>query len=345
MIILALLPIVFSILRADQAVDTDTLLAHIKQRVVHLETLYNKGIDVEMECSWVEEGKDEPNYPSVTRVIYRGLYELNQQKYISRFRSSPPEDGYDEDLTVRNPKYSFSATKSLGESGYTAPCWYDKRDGVLSDEDTSGLLYDTTTALVGLYIGGSRLRDLLDSNTFKVESAEMRENQYRLVFRCQFQVDDYNQIVGGEMFFGGEDYALEELSCEGRMVVPDHVYPWSRRYKYTYGDWGGIKYPKSWEYRRNFDNKTSRSRITVRSFKLGAPKKNQFYLKYYGIYKWGTTKKSDTPRKLLTSAVCIAVGLILIASGIYLKRSALAGAKNNKNSGSKSDAPETQTMD
>ncbi|MBQ3332224.1 MAG: hypothetical protein IJG83_02260, partial [Thermoguttaceae bacterium] len=76
-----------------------------------------------------------------------------------------------------------------------------------------------------------------------------------------------------------------------------------------------------------------------------APKKNQLYLKYYGSYKGGTTKKTDTPRTLPTSAICIAVGLILIASGIYLKRSALAGAKNNKNSGSKSDAPETQTMD
>ncbi len=305
--------------RGEETADAETLLTHVKERIAYLETLYEKGIDVELESFRCEEGKEEPKIPSVTRVIYRGLYELNQEKYISRFRSSPPEDGYDEDLTVRNPKYSFFATKSLGESGYTAPCWYDKRDGVLSDEDTSGLLYDTTTALVGLYIGGTRLRDLLESNTFKVESAEKRENQYRLVFRSQFPVDDYNQIVGGELYFGAADYALEELNCEGRMVVPDHTYPWSRRFKYTYGDWEGIKYPKSWEYNRGFDNKTSRSRTTVRSFKLGAPQKNQFYLKYYGIYKWGTTKKSDTPRKLPIHAIFVAVGLILIGAGLLLK--------------------------
>ena len=340
LILFLLLP-VCRVLRGEEAVDAGTLIAHVKERIAFLETLYKQGIRVEMEDVYSVEGSEQSPYPPVTRVVYRGLFELNLRQYISQYRSTPPEEGYDEDLDVRNPKYSFFATKSLGDSGYTVLQLYDDRDGVLTDRQTIGLLDDTVRALVGVYIGDVRLRDLLESKSFKAESAEKREDQYRLAFRCQFPMDQYNQILGGEMFFSAEDYSLEEVNYEGGMLASDRVYPWTRGFKYTYGDWQGVKYPNSWEYRRCFNDKTTQSRTTVRSFQPGVPNKKQFYLKHYGISKLAAPKaRSDSPRQLPIHAIFIAVGLILIGLGILLKRRAAAGSKDNTSSAVKNDVHE-----
>ncbi|MBQ6620036.1 MAG: hypothetical protein IJH68_07820 [Thermoguttaceae bacterium] len=321
-------------LRGEEAADADALIAHIKERITYLESLYEQGIDVETEDGRMEEGDEEPVNPHAQRVVYLGLYELRRLKFLSDHRPSPLEEGYEEALIVRNPKYSFIVTKGPGNSGYAVLDLYDNRDGVLPDQTTNGLIDDTPKALVGLYVGLARLRDLLESDDFKVESVEKRENQYRLAFRSNILEDDCNRILGGELFFNAEDYSLEELNYQGEFFIPDRVIPWTRQLRYTYGDWEGVKYPKSKESRFSGNEIVSHSRTIIRSFHLGSPNKKEFYLKYYGIPEPASPKNAPSP------AIFIAVGLILIGMGIYLKRRAAAGARSHTNNGAKNDVHE-----
>ena len=55
-----------------------------------------------------------------------------------------------------------------------------------------------------------------------------------------------------------------------------------------------------------------------------SPNKKEFYLKYYGI------AEPDSPKNAPSPAIFIAVGLILIGMGIYLKRRAAAGSAESK---------------
>ncbi|MBQ1455267.1 MAG: hypothetical protein IIZ25_05405 [Thermoguttaceae bacterium] len=324
-LVLALLQGVCCALRGEEAVDADALIAHVLERVAYLESLYDKGIEVEVEGGEIEEGKEELQDPMAIRVVYKGLYELRQLRFLSETRPSPLDEGYDGGVIVRNPKYSFAVVNNSGKSAYSVLDLYDNRDGILDDQNSSGLLDSSTGALSGLYIGGCRLRDLFDSDTFKAESVEKRGNQYRLAFSSNVLEDKCNRILGGELFFNAEDYALEELNYQGEFFssyVPS--IPWSRKNKYTYGDWDGIKYPKTKEHNSLFDNKPLHYHTTVRSFRLGPPNKKEFYLKYYGI------AEPDSPKNAPSPAIFIAVGLILIGMGIYLKRRAAAGSAESK---------------
>ena len=258
------------------------------------------------------------------RVAYRGPYELRQLKFLSPYRSSPLDENIDEVLIVRNPAYSFVLVKAKGDSKYTVQDLYNDRDGVLQDQTINGLLTSTSGVLTGLFIGDLRLRDLLDADTFKIELVEKLENQYRLVFQCNVPEDECHRILGGELFFNAEDYSLEERKYNGEFCIPDVVtIPWVRQNKYVYGDWEGIKYPKSIETRFEGNDITSHSMLTIHSFRLGAPNKKEFYLKYYGI------PEPKSPRQFPISVFVMIIGVLLIGLGVYLKiRAAKRAAKS-----------------
>ena len=314
-------------LRGEEAVDADALIAHVKEHIAYLESLYDKGIEIEYETQTTTN--DDTLIPVVDRFVYHGLYELGQRKYL------PEHEGVEEGISVRNPKYSFDLVKETGKE-YAVRELYNDRDGILEGEINDTMFDNTAGNLIGVFILGLRLRDLFESDTFKAESAEKSENQYHLTFRSNVVIGEIDRVLGGELFFNADDYSLEEWKLEREIFIPDVIKKQHKNHtKYTYADWEGIKYPKLTEGEYRDDERTLRFHTTVRSFRLGPPQnKKEFYLKYYGIAEPDSTKQLPTP------TIFIAVGLILIGMGIYLKRRAAAGERSHTNNGAKNDVHE-----
>ncbi|MBO7680002.1 MAG: hypothetical protein J6S75_10070, partial [Thermoguttaceae bacterium] len=100
---------------------------------------------------------------------------------------------------------------------------------------------------------------------------------------------------------------------------------WTDRTRYTYGQWQGIRYPKSIEcHIEHSSGEVIDYQVTFQSVQMVSPNKKEFYLKYYGI------AEPDSPKNAPSPAIFIAVGLILIGMGIYLKRRAAAGSAESK---------------
>ena len=311
-ILLALIPIC-SALRGEDTVDPDTLIAHVKERIAYLEKLYEQGVEIEREGIKLEGTKDDDDDPdkrTVSRTVYYGLYEMAQNTHFSK-SSGEMTSEYRE---VRNPKYSFVVNKEKGNSQYKVGEQWNNRDGILIDQNNNGLLDDSPATLAGLFLCELRLRDLFDSETFKVESVDKRENQYRLAFRSHIFMDKCSCVLGGELFFNKEDYSLEETNLDGEFfIIDDRTFLFNRKTKYIYGDWDGIKYPKQIESRFDGYDIKVHSLSTINSFRLGAPNKKEFYLKYYGI------PEPKSPRRLPTKVIFMIVGVLLIGLGVYLK--------------------------
>lgn len=308
--------------------DADALIAHVLERVAYLESLYDKGIEVEYEKEKVMEGDEYPAARIAHRVVYHDLFELDQWKYLSESRDSPLKDGVEETLEVKNPKYSFILNKEKANTLYAMEDLYNDRNGIMMEQNTNGLFEETAQSLVGLYIVELSLRELLCSDTFKVESVEKQQNEYRLVFHCDVPIDLCNRLVRGELYFSAEDYSVVGWDVVGKfsfLHVDKPSKQWTDRTRYTYGQWQGIRYPKSIEcHIEHSSGEVIDYQVTFQSVQMVSPNKKEFYLKYYGI------AEPDSPKNAPSPAIFIAVGLILIGMGIYLKRRAAAGSAESK---------------
>ncbi|MBR2584014.1 MAG: hypothetical protein IKE64_01105 [Thermoguttaceae bacterium] len=312
-LILILMLSVFPVLRGEEIVDADALITRVLERIAYLESLYEQGIDVEFENETTVQ--DDTSLPIVERSVYQGLYEMWHTEYITEYQ------GIKETLTVRNPEYSFALAKNRGISEYAVTELFNDRDGIISGQVSDTTFDGTPGNLVGVFIMLLRLRDLFESDTFKVESVEKYEDQYRLVFRSNVMMDEIDRVLGGELFFNADDYSLEEWEIEREIFIPDVLKKQCTNHtKYTYSEWEGIKYPKLIEDDYSDNEKTLHTQTTIRSFRLGPPNKKEFYLKYYGI------PEPASPRNPPSPAIFVVTGLILIAAGIYLKRRASAGS-------------------
>ena len=231
--LLALIPIC-SVLHGEDTVDPDTLIAHVKERIAYLEKLYEQGIEVESEGESLDEGGKDPHERYLERVVYRDHYELSQVKPIYEDRDASLNEKFEEVITARNPHYSFLLGRKVGSTEYKIEEFFNDRDGILIDQNTNGLLYSTTDTLIGVFLGEVRLRDVLESDTLKVESVERSENQYRFVFRSDVKMDEYHHLRGGELFFNADDYALEESNLDVLFYGPDvRTISITRHAKYT----------------------------------------------------------------------------------------------------------------
>ena len=315
-IITALLLLVCPVSRGEEFIDADTLIARILERIAYLESLYEQGIDVEFENeTTAQDDTYDTSPPVVERLVYQGLYEMWHTDYITEYQ------GIKETLSVRNPEYSFALAKNRGISEYAVTELFNDRDGIISGQVSDTTFDGTPGNFVGVFIMLLRLRDLFESDTFKVESVEKHEDRYRLVFRSNVMMDEIDRVLGGELFFNAEDYSLEEWEIEREIFIPDVLKRQCTNHtKYTYSEWEGIKYPKLIEDDYSDNEKTLHTQTTIRSFRLGPPNKKEFYLKYYGI------PEPASPRNLPSPAIFVVTGLILIAAGIYLKRRASAGS-------------------
>ena len=335
-IITALLLFVCPVSRGEESIDADTLIARILERVDYLEALYDKGVDVEYEKETVTEGDESPAALVAHRVVCQGLFEMDQRKYLSEFQDSTLIGGVEEFLTIRNPRYSFVLKKEKASVQYSLDDLYNDRDGVLPDQILNGLFTNTAESLVGLYVAWLSLREILCSDTFEAESIEKNQDQYRLVFKSDILIDKCNRLLRGELYVNAEDYSLEgwevviDFALEGWKVdtgsiTGESMNQWTDRTIFTYGDWQGLKYPKSIEEHEYHDiGQILHHHTTIRSFHVGPPNKEEFYLKYYGI------DEPTPPRNPPSPTVFIVVGILLIGAGIYLKRRAATGSAESK---------------
>ncbi|MBR2584017.1 MAG: hypothetical protein IKE64_01120 [Thermoguttaceae bacterium] len=234
---------------------------------------------------------------------------------------TPLGEGIEERLYARNADYMFVLVKQRGASEYGLEDYSDDRSGLVTDQSLNGLFHETPYVLPGQFVVEMRLRDLFGSDTFRVESVEKRGDRYHLSFRSDALMDKNNRIVGGVLLFSADDYSLEGWDVDLEFFIPDvTASPWSSSMKIAYGDWEGLKFPKTLEERQDHsDDRIAHITVNYKSVHLGLPNKEEFYLKYYGI------PEPASPRKLPSPAIFVVTGLILIAAGVYLKRRAAGG--------------------
>ena len=325
-IFLVILLLVCTVSRGEESIDADTLIASVLRRQDELDSLCKRGIDVRYDLEMLKEDTDASPLRYAQRSVLCGLNEIHQIRFLGEEERTPLGGDIEERLYARNADYMFVLVKHRGASEFGLENYSDDRSALVTDQSLNGLFHETPYVLPGQFVVEMLLRDLFGSDTFRVESVEKQGDLYRLAFRSDALMDKNNRIVGGALLFSADDYSLEGWDVDLEFFIPDvTASPWSSSMKIAYGDWEGLKFPKTLEERQDHgDDRIAHITVNYKSVHLGSPHKEEFSLKYYGIHE------PPPPRNPPSPTVFIVVGILLIAAGIYLKRRAATGSAESK---------------
>ncbi|MDR1382727.1 MAG: hypothetical protein LBJ67_02595 [Planctomycetaceae bacterium] len=296
----------------DKIITPTTFRLEASNAWSKLKSEYQKGVDITIEySSLILENTD-----AKMRVCFDKDFEMNHIFYSNG-----------EFNNVINKKYAFNIRKKTD-----TPSWIVRNmfsDPMISRENSqyfNKILGGTAIVFVGILVEDAWFEELLNSNTFTLLSITNKkidnEEYVELQFKSNFFADQINKVLGGKILLDPNHFwVIKEYEVEvevppfnkgekNRLVVANNAID------YQYID--NMPFPQKYNTVYKYHNGEVISHLVFNftSVKRSKVPQEIFYLKYYGFSEPVNPLKI---RSTVLRIILIAIGVILILIGLYMK--------------------------